>query len=152
MRGDFNPLNQESYIFYFDINNQYGAAMSEFLPYQNFKWVHDFSTINIFNIQDDSTIGYILEVDFEYPEELHNLHKDLPLYPQHIIPPASKCKIPKLMTTLHNKQKYILHYRNLKQHLSLGMKLNNIHRVLQFEQKLWLKSYIDLNTEIKKKS
>ena len=97
-----------------------------------------FSTINFFNIQDDSTIGYILEFDFEYPEELHNLHKDLPLCPQHIIPPASKI--------------YILHYRNLKQFLSLGMKLNNIQRVLQLEQKPWLKSYIDLNTEMWKKS
>ena len=66
------------------------------------------------NFPDDSTLGYILQVDLEYPDELHDLHKDLPLYPGYFVPPGSKCKIPKFVTNLLPKTKYIVHYRNLK--------------------------------------
>lgn len=149
---NFNSSLPENYILYFDINNQYGKSMSEYLPYANFEWIENFSTIDFTKIPDDSPEGFILEVDFEYPKELHELHKDLPLCPEHFIPPGSKNKTPKLMTTLYTKKQYIVHYRNLKLYLSLGMKLIKIYRVLKFKQKPWLKNYIDLNTELRKKS
>ena len=123
MESNFNAYEQESYIFYFDLNNQHGSAMSQSLPHSNFEWIHNYTAINFSNIPNDSSEGFILEVDLEHPESLHDLHKDLPLCPEHFVSPNSKCKIPKLMTTLLPKKNYILHYRNLKLCLSLGVKL-----------------------------
>lgn len=148
MGVDFDQRKEESYLMYFDVNNLYGAAMSQHLPIGSFEWTHE--PIDVAGIPDDSPVGYILEVDLEYPKELHEIHKDLPLCPEHYVPPQSKNS--KLMTTLFPKNEYVIHYRNLKQCLNLGMKLQKIHRVLKFKQTPWLKNYIDLNTEMRKKS
>ena len=104
---------------------------------------------------DDSKKGLILEVDLEYPKELHNLHNDYPLgaekvkvtesmlsdYCQKI---ANKYNIStglvyKLIPILNKKEKYVLHYRNLQLYLNLGLKLKKVHRVLEFNQSPWLK-------------
>ena len=63
---------------YYDINNLYGWAMTQSLPYGGFKWVEDVSDSNFFMVADDNSTGYILLVDLEYPEEIHDTHKDLP--------------------------------------------------------------------------
>lgn len=152
MGTTFDPQQEESYLMYFDVNNLYGAAMSLFLPYGSFEWVSNFNQIDVRNVPDDSSVGYILEVDLEYPQELHELHKDLPLCPVHYTPPISGWGIPKLITNLFSKEKYVIHYQNLKQCLSLGIKLTKVHRVLKFRQAPWLKKYIDLNTDLRKKS
>ena len=60
--------------------------------------------------------------------------------------------VPKLVPNLSNKTHYILHCRNLKLYLDLGMKLTKIHRVLGFAQRTWLKSYIAFNTEKRKQA
>ena len=59
---------KQIYISYFDVNNQYGAAMSQSSPYSNFERIHNYTTITFWNIPDDSSEGFILEVDLEYPE------------------------------------------------------------------------------------
>ena len=51
-----------------------------------------------------------------------------------------------------DKTKYVLHYRNLQLYLSLGMKLKKIHRILEFNEAPWMKPYIRMNTEFRKKS
>ena len=67
-----------SYLAYLDANNLYGWAMSQKLPVNGFKWVEKLSRINeryIKNYNENSDIGYFLEVDIDYPKELFNLHK-----------------------------------------------------------------------------
>ena len=112
------------------------------------------------SISDKSPIGYFLEVDLEYPEELHELHNDFPLAPEKLTVSSDMlskyCKkngdikvgdVQKLIPNLGNKTYYVLHYRNIQLYLSLGMKLTKIHRVLKFNQSDWMKKYIDFNTK-----
>ncbi|CAH1106891.1 unnamed protein product [Psylliodes chrysocephalus] len=107
--------NPSNYLMHYDVNNQYGWAMSQYLPYGDFKWVD--TNIDIMSIHDHSPEGYILEVDLEYPKELHNVHQDLPFLPEHLNPATLRpcAKKFKLMATLQNKDKYVIYYRNLKQ-------------------------------------
>ena len=152
-----------SYIMYLDANNLYGWAMSQPLPYGNFKWVEANSVIH-----KRKGIGHIYEVDLEYPEELHDLHNDYPCAPEKIkvsdVMLSDYCReiknkfnissgnVNKLIPTLNDKKNYVLHEENLKLYLSLGLKLKKIHRVLEFSEKPWLKEYIDFNTEKRKKA
>ena len=135
---------------YYDVNNLYGRAMMGSLPYGGFQWIENPVNINVINVADDSSIVYILKVSLEYPVELHDPHKDLPLCPEHKSAPESTQK--KLMTTLDSKSELILHYRNLKQALKYRLKLKRIHRALKFNQRPWLKPYIDLNSNMRKKA
>ena len=74
-----------SYLMYLDANNLYGWAMSQKLPVNGFKWAEKLSRFNeifIKNYNENSDIGYFLEVDIDYPKELFNLYKDLPFLPE----------------------------------------------------------------------
>ena len=120
--------------------------MQQYLPYDGFEWIDELKRIN-FNIPDDDPVVYILEVNFKYLEHLHDAHKDLPFCPEHKKPPDSSQT--KLVTTVEQKSRYILHYRNLKHALANGLKLTIIHRVLKFNHRPWLKEYIDLNSRMR---
>ena len=147
--NNYNKNKESSYIQYLDANNLYGWAMSQKLPKNNFEWVEDTSRINeefIKNYNENSYKGYILEVDVKYPKKLHDLHSDLPFLPKRI--KIDKCK--KLVCDLHNKKKYVVHIKSLKQALNHGLIHRINHRIIEFDQKAWLKPYIDMNTELRK--
>ena len=141
---DYDKNKKSSYIQYFDVNNLYGWAMSQKSSVNDFKWINNVSKINekfIKNYDEDSDKGYIFEVDVNYPKRLHDLHSDLPFLPERM--KIDNCK--KLVCNLHDKKRYVLHIRSLKQALDYGLKLEKIHRVIEFNQKSWLKPYIDMN-------
>jgi len=81
-------------------------------------------------ISSQEGCGCILEVDLEYSKELHNLHSDYPLAPERIV----VNKVEKLIPTLRKKDKYVLHHRNLKQYLEMGMNVTKIHRGISFDE------------------
>ena len=144
--------------------------MSQYLPYANFKWVKNIDKIEqkLMNIKSNSSTGYILEVDLDYLQELHNIHNDYPLAPEKInilkewlsdysleITNAQNITtrtVKRLVSNLMNKNNYVIHYRNLEQCLELGMKLKKLHRVLKSKQKDWMKPYIDFNTQKRKEA
>ena len=137
------------YIQYLDANNLYGWAMSQKLPLISFKWLEHTSETNeefIKNYDENNNKGYILQVDVKYPRKLHDSHSDLPLLPRRM--KIDKCK--KLVCNLHNKKKYVVHIKSLKQALNHGLKLKKVHRIIEFNQEAWLKPYIDMNTEVRK--
>ncbi|KAK5644785.1 hypothetical protein RI129_006085 [Pyrocoelia pectoralis] len=156
MGDQYDPASGTVYLMYYDVNNLYGAAMSEFLPFGEFSFVDEsnFASLDIINHPNDSEIGYILDCDLDYPVELHENHSDLPLAPEHMVPPApsSTSKLKKLLLTLYPKRNYVLHYRILKIYLTYGLKLVRVNRILRFKQSQWLKKYIDLNTVMRQKS
>ena len=138
---------KSSYIQYLDANNLYGWPMCQKLPVNVFKWVKDVSKVDeelIKDYDEDSDKGYIFEVDVEYPEKLHNLHSDLPFLPERM--KIDKCKL----CNLHNKERYVVHIRSLKQALNHGLILKKVHRIIKFNQEAWLKTYIEMNTELRK--
>ena len=159
-----NPNEESKYLMYLDANNLYGWAMSQYLPTGNFKWLNEkqINQINWSNIDAENKKGYLLEVDLEYPHELHDLHNDYPCGAEQIKVTQNMLsdycqkiaqkfgiksgQVSKLIPTLSNKTKYVLHYRNLQLYRELGLKLTKIHRVLSFNQSPWLKKYIDFNT------
>ena len=154
----YDPSEEHNHIMYYDANNLYGWAMSQTLPYSGFKWVDKPPT--------EPGKGCILEVDLEYPAELHESHNDYPLAPErlkvkkewlsgyqaNLLEDDNILNTEKLVPNLMDKTKYVLHYRNLQLYLSLGMKLKKIHRILEFNEAPWMEPYIRMNTEFRKKS
>ena len=160
----------KTYLMYFDANNLYGWAMSEAMPENDFEWCtqQECAQLDATCIDDDATTGYLLEVDLDYPSELHDLHNDYPLAPEkraisvdelspHTRQLREKLNVSgrsqtKLIPTLYPKRRYVLHYRALKLYLRLGLSVSKIHRALRFKQSRWLQPYIALNTEKRKQA
>ena len=98
----------------------------------------------------------ILEVDLEYPKELHDLHNDYPLAPERLkiggVEQSPMRSIEKLIPNLYDKKNYVVHHKTLKQYESLGLKITKIHRGIKFKESAWLKPYIDLNTKLRTKA
>ena len=134
------------------------------MPTRNFGWV-DYSE-KLLDTPPDSSTGYFLEVDLEYPGSLHDEHNDFPLAPEkwkvekHWMSPYQQTLIQelgvtsftceKLVPNLMPETRYVLHYRNLQLYLSLGLCIDQVHKVLAFHQTSWMAPYIAKNTQLRK--
>ena len=86
---DYDPKKPSKFITYLDMNNLYDWARSRYLPYGAFNWLKNVDGFDVNSISEKSLIGYILDVDLEYPDELHVLHNDYPLAPEKIAIPST---------------------------------------------------------------
>ena len=160
LRKNLKTNNLNKYLLYLDANNLYGYSMSQPLPYSNFKWSND---LTLDNIQTG-----IYEVDISIPKELHYRFKDYPLCPEIKSIPENnlseyqkylnnKLNIEyseadkKLILDLLSKKNYKV-YKNLEYYIQRGINIDEVHKILTFDEKPFLKKYIDLNTELRKNS
>jgi len=161
MCPDYNPDLPNTWISYLDANNLYGWAMCQQLPVSDFKWVTNKSEFH--KRPRTSEYGYIYEVDLEYPQNLHDRDSDYPLapeqleveeswlssYQQNLLMDRKMTECVKLVPTLRNKTKYVVHEKNLQFYIKMGMRVMCVHRVLQFRQAAWMKPYIEFNTNLR---
>ena len=123
MEAQYKPNEVSRYIQYLDANNLYGWAMIQKLPTHGFSWEKvDITPEKIDKLVKKDKKAYILEVDVEYPKELHKNHNELPFL-------AERMKIVKVEKLVPN--------------------LKKVHRVIRFEQSSWMKPYIMLNTKLR---
>ena len=158
-------------ITYLDATNLYGYSMSQFLPcdeiemwrghpdlYMN--WLEE-----ILNTPDDSEIGYFLEVDLKYPDNIKEKTENFPFCPENkkidpdkyndymkMIKPKNYTKSKKLICDWTDKKKYLIHYRMLKFYVRHGTIVVKIHEIISFKQSKWLESYVSFNTQKRNKA
>ena len=165
----YDPEKPSSHFLYLDANNHYGWAISQPLPTGAFRWEEDCEQLakTIVDHPADDPEGFILEVDLQYPEDLHNAHNAYPLASERMVVQkkwmseyqhnllgvgVASTESEKLVPNLRNKDRYVLHYRNLQLYTSLGMRLTKVLRALRFDQSPWMEPYIRMNTELRKKA
>ena len=148
---DYDPDEESTYIQYLDANNLYGWTMSQSLPTHGFKWMKDLTIDSVTDLLDkkrnpEVKKGYIFEVDLVYPNKLWKSHNDYPLAPEKMIVNG----VEKLICHFKPRKNYVVHYRNLRQYLEMGMRLTAVHRGISFYQSSWVEPYIRKNTELRK--
>ena len=138
--------------------------MQQSLPLGAYTWRADLTIDDILNADPMGEFGFFVEVDLIYPKELHHSHNDLPLAPEKLAiqpewlsPYAKSFNIrpsaaEKLVETLFDKRLYVCHFRNLQFYHQQGLKVDKLHRVLQFKQSNWLGTYINKNTVMRKQA
>ena len=173
MNDDYDEQKPSNYINYLDANNLYGLAMSMKLPIGELKWIKKILTEKmIMDWRENDDNAYILEVDLEYPKEIHDLTSDYPFCPENMNveekllsehqkslyrhyyngKEAKDEKHHKLILNQQNKSNYVVHIKALQFYLKKGMKLIKVHKGVKFQQRQWLKPWIDFNTEKRKEA
>ena len=125
----YDPKKQSTFISYLDMNNSYGWAMIEYLSFEGFKWLKNIDEFDVMLINEKCPVGYLLEVDLQHPDKLHELHNDYPIAPEKRAVSSdvlSKyCKkiadkyeikvgdVKKIISNLGSKTNYVVHHRNL---------------------------------------
>ena len=141
----YDKNKELSYLEYWNVNDLYGWTMSQKFPVNNFQWIKDTSQFIedfIKNYNKESDEGYFIGVDVQYLEKLHELHNDFSLLPE----TKKSEKVEKLVA----KTEYGIHKKHLKQVLSHILVLKKVHRVIKFNQNVWLEAYIDTNIGLRK--
>ena len=163
--------DENNKIIYADATNLYGHSMSQMLPYDEiemwhadpnkyWRWLYE-----ILNTSDDSEIGYFLEVDLKYSDDIKQKTKYFPFCPENkkinpnkyneymkSIKPENYIKSKKLICDWSDKKKYLIHYRMLKFYVRHGMIVEKIHEIISFKQSRWLEKYISFNTQKRNKA
>ena len=145
---DYNSDEASKFLQYLDANNLYGWAMVQKLPTHGFRWINKVEELTpekIAKLVKKDRKGYILEVDVDYPKELHESHNELPFLPERM----KIGEVEKLIPNLNKKKKYVVHIRTLDQALKHGLVLKKVHRAIKFEQSAWLEPYIMKNTRLR---
>ena len=141
MGEKYDSSQPSKFISYLDANNLYGCAMMKPLPVGDFKWMDEKE------LENWKDFPCILEVDLEYPKDLHDLHNDYPLAPERL----KIGNVEKLIPNLWDKEKYVVHHENLILYLKLGLEIKKIHRGIKFREEPWMKSYIEHNKDVRTK-
>ena len=168
IRGGISPVMGDRYIksddnkkiLCVDSNNLYGHSMSQPLPFDEIKFNQNIELEDILNTPDDSDVGYFIEVDLKYPNNIKEKTKNLPFAPvnKKIIPdkfsdymkeikPDTYIQTKKLICDFSDKKNYLVHYRMLKFYIRHGMIVERVHNILSFKQSRWLEKYISFNTQ-----
>ena len=159
MGDEYDASKPTSTLLYLDANSLYPKAMCEPLPIDQFSMVDNLDAFDVTQVADDAEYGYVLEIDANIPNRLHGKFNDYPLAPEKIqvtqdmLSPFQHRHFPtnksteKLVPHLGRLEKYVVHYRNLKLYIQLGLEVTKIHRVVRFRQGAWLKSFMELNIE-----
>ena len=110
--------------------------MSQKLPVNNFEWIEETSQFNedfIKNYNEKGLKDIFSKVDVQYPKTLHEFYNYLPFLPETM-------KIEVWIANLHDKTEYVMNIRNLKEALNYGLVSKQLYRIIEFKQKVWLKS------------
>ena len=148
---NYDATKKSIFIVYLDANNLYEWGMSNKLLLEGFKWETDLSIFTnhfVKNYDEKSDIGYLFYADIAYPKDLYELHKDLPFLPDRM----KVNKVNKIVASVYDKNNYAIHIYALKQALNHGLILIKVHSVISFRHSVWLKLYIDINTELRTKA
>ena len=172
IRGGISSVTGDRYIqsdenkkiLYIDANNLYGHSMSESLPYDEIKFDNNVTLEDTIITPDDNDIGYFIEVDLTYPNNIKEKTKNFPFAPENKkinpdkfsdymkeIKPDTYIQTKKLICDWSDKKNYLIHYRMMKFYIRHGMVVDKVHNIISFKQSKLLEKYISFNTQKRNK-
>ena len=170
--ADYDESRPSSYLMYVDANSLYMHCEKMKLPYKGFEWLKCPEAFDVMGTDGDGDTGYFVEVDVMAPPVIHDEQSDYPAFPENVsiaysqlsplqqqtapIQPSERAPDPvgerKLIPNLMPKVRYKVHLQTLQYWLSKGWVLTKVHRVMRFQQKAWLKPFVDYCIEQRQKA
>ena len=177
-RKEYDENKPEKHILLYDCLSLYGYTMTKLLPIGGYRWIEkeggeeelkDFVLDEIMRKDVDGPVGYFIDCDITYPDELHFAHNEFPLCPEKRVVTEAELspfqlglmkkmkfkpdlKSEKLLPTLYDKNRYVTHFANLKYCLQKGLVLKKVYKVLQFDQKDWMSGYVRDVAELRRQT